>query len=115
MKKLWIPIHVLLIGIMVSPLYLSWLFPALALADLLILAVWRLNSGTECMKYYQKGFFSIMYHDRIQYRRLVRKKLKKQDDFPTCLQELSASSTCIIIYFVTAILFIILRFLLKLW
>ena len=115
MKNLWIPIHVLLIVVMASPLYLSWVFPALALADILVLFVWRLSAGIDCMKYYQKSFFSIMYHDRIQYRRLVRKKLKKKEDFPKCLQDLSASSMCIAIYFISAILFIVLRFIFRLW
>ena len=115
MKKLWICGYALLVAVMVSPLYLSWLFPAAALANAVILTLWVANAGTDCMNYYNKSYMSIVWQEGIEYRKLVRKKIKRKEDFPLCLRELSACMTCWCIFFGSVLLHIVLRFLLKLW
>lgn len=115
MKKLWMCIHGLLIVIMISPLYVTWIFPITALADVLILLAWGVNATSDCLRHYQKSHLWIMYHERVRYNKLVRRTQKKKEDFPVCMQELSSAVTCTYLFFGSALAFIVLRFVFRLW
>ena len=115
MKKIWMCFHGMLVLIMASPLYLSWILPVLFITELFVIGIWGMFACIDCVNYYQKHYVSIMFHECVQYRKLVRKKIRKKEDFPVCLQKFSDALICSRIFFISIFLFIWLRFILRLW